>query len=106
VKSGEEMTEEAKGYVKGLPGLFKQQWADLESAVRANGESEADLTRRWRCLSAGRSRPAFILITRDKPAAEPNALRVYGIAEESGVHAVLVEGAQAKHLAWADPGYH
>jgi hypothetical protein len=41
VKSGEEMVEEAKDYVKGLPGLFKQQWADLEYAVRANGGSEA-----------------------------------------------------------------
>jgi hypothetical protein len=58
-------------------------------------------------ILAGRSRPAFILVTRDNPAADPNPLRLYGIAEEPGVvRAVLAEGAQAKHLAWAGPGYH
>ena len=58
-------------------------------------------------ILAGRSRPAFILISRNKPTADPSPLRVYGIAEEpGGVLAVLVEGAQAKHLAWAGPGYH
>jgi hypothetical protein len=58
-------------------------------------------------ILAGRSRPAFILIRRDKPAAEPTGLRVYGIAEEcGGVRAVLAEGTDFKHLAWAGPGYH
>ena len=58
-------------------------------------------------ILAGRSRPAFILITRDNPAAGPGSLRVYGIAQEpGGVLAVLAEGAQARHLAWAGPGYH
>jgi hypothetical protein len=56
-------------------------------------------------ILAGRSRPSFILITRDKPAAEPNPLRLYGIADESGVRAVLAEGAQSRSLAWAGPGY-
>ena len=58
-------------------------------------------------ILAGRSRPAFIMIVRNNPTAEPDPLRVYGIAEEpGGVLAVLVEGAQARHLEWAGPQYH
>jgi hypothetical protein len=57
-------------------------------------------------ILAGRARPAFILICRETPAAEPNRLRVYGIAEEPGVlRAVLVEAALPTTLAWAGPAY-
>jgi hypothetical protein len=45
-------------------------------------------------ILAGRSRSAFVLLTRDKPAAEPHTARMYGIADESGTRAVLMERTQ------------
>ena len=42
-KSGEEMAGQSNAYIKGLAKSFKQQWGDLEGAVRANGGSEADV---------------------------------------------------------------
>jgi hypothetical protein len=54
---------------------------------------------------AGRSRPAFVLLTRDKPAAEPRAIRRYGIADESGTRAVLAERTQPNPGAWTGPVY-
>jgi hypothetical protein len=56
-------------------------------------------------ILAGRSRPAFVLLTREKPAAEPRAARMYGIADQSGVRAVLVERTQPNPGAWTGPVY-
>jgi uncharacterized protein YukE len=42
-KTGEEMVAASKAYETGLAKLFRQQWDDLEYAVRANEGSEADL---------------------------------------------------------------
>jgi hypothetical protein len=56
-------------------------------------------------ILAGRSRPAFVLLTRDKPAAEPRAIRLYGIADESGTRAVLAERTQPNPGAWTGPVY-
>lgn len=56
-------------------------------------------------ILAGRSRPAFILLTRVKPAAEPRAVRIYGIADESGTRAVLLERTQPNPGAWTGPVY-
>ena len=57
-------------------------------------------------ILAGRSRPAFIMISRETPVAEPNMLRVYGIAEDPGVlRAVLVEAALPTSADWAGPIY-
>lgn len=57
-------------------------------------------------ILAGRCNPAFIMISRENPVAEPNMLRVYGIAEEPGVlRAVLVEAALPTSADWAGPVY-
>jgi hypothetical protein len=57
-------------------------------------------------ILAGRSRPAFIMLSREHPAAEPNMLHVYGIAEDPGVlRAVLVEVALPTSVEWAGPAY-
>jgi hypothetical protein len=57
-------------------------------------------------ILAGRSRPAFILLTRDRPAGEPRAVCLYGIADESGTRAVLAERTQPNPGAWTGPVYH
>lgn len=54
----------------------------------------------------GRARPSFILLTREKPHAQPSAERLYGIADESGTHAVLVESSQPNPGAWNGPAHH
>lgn len=56
-------------------------------------------------ILAGRSRPSFVLLTRDKPAAEPRGTRRYGIADESGTRAVLLERTQPNPGAWTGPVY-
>lgn len=56
-------------------------------------------------ILAGRSRPSFVLLTRDKPAAEPRGIRRYGIADESGTRAVLLERTLPNPGAWTGPVY-
>jgi hypothetical protein len=56
-------------------------------------------------ILAGRSRPSFVLLTRDKPEAEPRDIRRYGIADESGTRAVLLERTQPNPGAWTGPVY-
>lgn len=56
-------------------------------------------------ILAGRSRPSFVLLTRDKPASEPRGIRRYGIADESGTRAVLLEFTQPNPGAWTGPVY-
>lgn len=57
-------------------------------------------------ILAGRGRPAFILVCREKPDAEPNMMHVFGIADETaGLRAVLIEGVLPMQLKWAGPAY-
>ena len=55
-------------------------------------------------ILAGRSRPAFVLLTRDKPAAEPRTIRRYGIADESGTRGAM-ERTRPNPGAWTGPVY-
>lgn len=55
---------------------------------------------------AGRSRPAFILVARSQPDADPGPARAFGIADEaSGLRAVLMEAVSPRDHGWAGPGY-
>jgi hypothetical protein len=57
-------------------------------------------------ILAGRGRPAFILICRERPDAEPNMMHLFGIADETaGLRAVLIEGVLPMQLKWAGPAY-
>lgn len=56
-------------------------------------------------ILAGRSRPSFVLLTRDSPEAEPRNARAYGIADESGLRAVLTERSRPNPGAWTGPVY-
>lgn len=50
-----------------------------------------------------RARPSFVLLTREKPEAEPGPDRIYGIAEESGTHTVLLESSEPGSGEWNGP---
>jgi hypothetical protein len=57
-------------------------------------------------ILAGRGRPSFILVCRERPDAEPNMMHVFGIADETaGLRAVLIEGVLPMQLKWAGPAY-
>lgn len=57
-------------------------------------------------ILAGRARPAFILVCREKPDAEPNMMHLFGIGDETaGLRAVLIEGVLPIQLKWAGPAY-
>ena len=44
-------------------------------------------------IVAGRTRPAFIVLCRETAAGEPERTRMYGIADQRGLRAVLIEDA-------------
>ena len=57
-------------------------------------------------ILAGRARPSFVLVCREKPDADPNMMHVFGIADETaGLRAVLIEGSLPIDLKWAGPAY-
>lgn len=54
---------------------------------------------------AGRIRPAFVAIRREGADAVPDPVRLYGIADESGLRTVLVEAATHRSIEGFGPGY-
>jgi hypothetical protein len=57
-------------------------------------------------ILAGRARPAFILVCREKPDAESNMMHLFGIVDEAaGLRAVLIEGVLPMQLKSAGPAY-
>ena len=56
-------------------------------------------------IVAGRTRPAFIVLCREGAAGEPERTRMYGIADQRGLRAVLIEAATPRPVGWAGPAY-
>jgi hypothetical protein len=56
-------------------------------------------------IVAGRLRPAFVAVRRDGADAVPDPIRLYGIADESGLLTVLVEVATHQSIEEFGPGY-
>lgn len=55
---------------------------------------------------AGRARPAFVIVCRPRPDADPGPAHAFGIADETaGLRAVLMEAAWPKDYKWAGPAY-
>lgn len=57
-------------------------------------------------ILAARAHPEFIMVTRDKPDAQPRPGRLYGAWDDySGKRAVLLEQAQPSRASWSGPAY-
>lgn len=57
-------------------------------------------------ILAGRTRPAFIVLSREGAEGTPRDMRLYGIAdEEYGLRAVLAEEATHRNAEWMGPAY-
>ncbi|WP_405944074.1 hypothetical protein OHA44_15855 [Streptomyces sp. NBC_00144] len=57
-------------------------------------------------ILAGRTQPSFIVVRREGAKAEPDRMRLYGIAEEGrGLRAVLAEEATGNHVSRFGPAY-
>ncbi len=57
-------------------------------------------------ILAGRTRPAFIVLSRDGANGAPRDMRLYGISDqEYGLRAVLAEEATHRQAEWMGPAY-
>lgn len=56
-------------------------------------------------ILSARANPAFIVVTRNKPDAEPRPDRLYGAADDLGKRAVLVEQVKPSPGSWSGPAY-
>jgi hypothetical protein len=57
-------------------------------------------------IIAARSTPAFIIVSRENPDAEARAERYYGLADDYGVHSMLVEHIRPNRNGWNGPAHH
>ena len=56
-------------------------------------------------ILAARANPAFIMVTRENPHAEPRSDRLYGAADDLGNRAVLLEQVRPGPASWSGPAH-